>query len=470
MADESRCSLREWLACVPDPRSRLGRWQPLVFVLALAVCAFTAAGHDSPEAIAEWAACCSQARLAALAGRRDPWAGRSRPPSVRTFARIFGRIAAEAFNAAVCGYLAALSASIPDPTVRCSVLTEQRTAGILLTVDTEDLLLDALAQLGVQTRQVVGVPDQGIDLVIEPGETRVQVKHRVLVTDEVARRLLIETPRPPDSVLLVVGDRVTEIARRLLIEHRAGYYDLRGHLALRAANIVIDADVEPVSGRAERTHALSGNAGLQVAAALLTEPAAGASVRELARRLGRSPSTVSEVLAALRRAGLVDDRHRVEDTQLFWQVADRWPAARVHLARLPIPDDASITKPLRLGLDDAENTIGWALTDSAAAVAYGAPLAVRTGQLVDFYVPDQATVRRATALLGAASSRTQARCAVRVAPVPEACSRRVDLATNPFEWPLAHPLFVALDLAQDSGRGREILGAWTPPERWARVW
>jgi predicted short-subunit dehydrogenase-like oxidoreductase (DUF2520 family) len=28
----------------------------LVFVLALAVCAFTAAGHDSPEAIAEWAA------------------------------------------------------------------------------------------------------------------------------------------------------------------------------------------------------------------------------------------------------------------------------------------------------------------------------------------------------------------------------------------------------------------------------
>ena len=113
-ADESRCSLREWLACVPDPRSRLGRWQPLVFVLALAVCAFTAAGHDSPEAIAEWAACCSQATLAALGGRRDPRAGRSRPPSVRTFARIFGRIAAEAFNAAVCGYLAALSASFPD--------------------------------------------------------------------------------------------------------------------------------------------------------------------------------------------------------------------------------------------------------------------------------------------------------------------------------------------------------------------
>jgi hypothetical protein len=107
-ADESRCCLREWLARVPDPRSRLGRWHPLVVVLALAVCAFTAAGHDSPEAIAQWAACCSQATLAALGGRGDPWTGRYRPPSVRTFARIFARIDAEAFNAAVYGYLAAL--------------------------------------------------------------------------------------------------------------------------------------------------------------------------------------------------------------------------------------------------------------------------------------------------------------------------------------------------------------------------
>ncbi len=112
--DESRCCLREWLARVPDPRSRLGRWHPLVFVLALAVCAFTAAGHDSPEAVAQWAACCPQATLTALSGRRDPWTGRIRPPGVRTFSRIFGRIDAEEFNAAVCGYLAALPASSPD--------------------------------------------------------------------------------------------------------------------------------------------------------------------------------------------------------------------------------------------------------------------------------------------------------------------------------------------------------------------
>jgi DNA-binding transcriptional ArsR family regulator len=349
-------------------------------------------------------------------------------------------------------------------------LTEHRTGGILMDVDTEALLMDALAQLGVKARRAVGVaPDQGIDMVIDPGETRVQVKRLALVTDDVARRLLGERLALPDSVLLVVGDRVTETARRLLIEQRAGYYDLRGHLALRAANVVIDADVEPITGRPGRAHALSGNVGLEVATTLLMEPAAGVAVRELARRLGRSASTVSEVLAALRGAGLIDDRHRVEGTQLFWQVAERWPATRVHLARLP-GNDAAISKPLRLGLVDAANTVGWALTDSAAAVAYGAPLLVRSGHLLDFYVPDQAIVRRTTALLGAAPSPSQARCAVRVAPVRAACGHRVELTTNPFDWPLAHPVFVALDLAQDAGRGREILDAWTPSERWARVW
>jgi len=82
-------------------------------VLGLAVCAFTAAGHDSPEAVAQWAAGCWQETLAVLGGRRDPWTRRIRPPSVRTFARVFERIDAEAFNAALYGYLAALPASPP---------------------------------------------------------------------------------------------------------------------------------------------------------------------------------------------------------------------------------------------------------------------------------------------------------------------------------------------------------------------
>jgi len=342
---------------------------------------------------------------------------------------------------------------------------------MLVLVNTEALLVDALAQVGVQARATTTEAlDQGVDLVLDPGGVEVQVKHRALVTGEVAHRLLRETPLPPDRILLVVADRVTEDARAVLTGHHAGYFDLRGHLAMRSATIVIDVDVEPVSGRAERTNALNGTVGLEVATALLMSPAEGAAVRELARRLGRSPSTVSEILATLRSAALVDERHRVTGTELFWQVAERWPSTRIDLVRLPMPGDAMMTRSLRLGLDDAERTAGWALTDSVAAAVYGAPLAVSTGQLLDFYVPDRATARRATTLLGAAPSRSQARCAIRIAPVRAACSHRLDLADNPFEWPVAHPVFVALDLAQDAGRGREILADWTPPERWARVW
>jgi len=112
--DESRCCLRDWLALVPDPRSRLGRWHLLECVLGLAVCAFTAAGHDSPQAVAEWAAGCLPETLAVLGGRRDPWTRRIRPPGARTFARVFERIDAEAFNPALYGYLAALPADPPD--------------------------------------------------------------------------------------------------------------------------------------------------------------------------------------------------------------------------------------------------------------------------------------------------------------------------------------------------------------------
>ncbi len=82
-------------------------------MLALAICAFTAAGHGSPVAVAEWAAGCTQDTLAVLGGRRDPWTRRIRPPSARAFSRVFKDIDAEAFNATLYGYLAAMPASPP---------------------------------------------------------------------------------------------------------------------------------------------------------------------------------------------------------------------------------------------------------------------------------------------------------------------------------------------------------------------
>jgi hypothetical protein len=110
----ARPRLREWLASVPDPRSLPGRRHPLEFVLALAVCAFTAAGHDSPSAIADWAAGCSQETLAALGGRRDPWTRPVRPPCERTFRRVFSKVDEAALNDAVQGYLATLPQAAQD--------------------------------------------------------------------------------------------------------------------------------------------------------------------------------------------------------------------------------------------------------------------------------------------------------------------------------------------------------------------
>lgn len=337
-------------------------------------------------------------------------------------------------------------------------------------MDTAALVFDVFAQLGIETQLLGGASDLGVDLVLDPGgaETPVLVKRRSLVTDDAARRLLAETPTT--AVLLVVADRVTAKARTELTSARGGYLDLRGRLAIRTERMVIDTDVEPFNKQSRRTNALAGKAGVEIGTALLMQPKRSAAVRELARELERSPSTVSEVLAALRQDELIDSKNTVPDSRLFWQVADHWPTARTHLARLPIPGDATLATPLRLGLDDIEEQAGWALTDSAAAAAYGAPLALRTDQLLDFFVPDQSIVRRAKTLLGATDSVSNARGTVRVAPVPAVVGQRVDLGTTAIDWPLAHPVFVALDLAQDGGRGREILDAWTPDDRWHRVW
>ncbi|MFI5843469.1 ArsR family transcriptional regulator [Catenuloplanes sp. NPDC051500] len=335
----------------------------------------------------------------------------------------------------------------------------------------EALLTDAFAQLGIVARAPTVTPDEGLELDLDVNgvQLAIYVKRRALVDGTVAERALKE-PGPSDATLLIVGDRVTEDARGILTAGGAGYYDLRGRLALRARGLVVDAEVTPLRERPQRAGALRGKAGLEVACALLLRPGQGTAVRELARRLRRSASTVSEILSALRNDGLVDEMNAVTDSRLFWQLVDHWATPRVHLSQLPPPGDISLARALRLGLEEAESGTGWALTASAAAAAYGAPVAFRSGQILDFYVPDQAVLRRAMTLLGVAPTSALAHATICVAPAPVVVQSRLSPAANPLEWPLAHPLFVALDLAQDPGRGREILDAWTPTGGWPRVW
>lgn len=268
---------------------------------------------------------------------------------------------------------------------------------------------------------------------------------------------------------MVVADRVTGAGRELLDAAGWGWLDRRGHLRIMWPGIIVDIDVpssrDPVASRA----AFSGQVDREVAVLLLLTPDRPAGIRAMAKQLSRAPSSVSAAFTALGAEGLVTADRRPERPELFWALAEHWASPHVDVARLPTRgrDDAV----LGVQLDEPESTSGWALTDTVAALAYGAPVAVRADHPPDFHVPDHATLRRAVQLLGSAPSATTRAARLRVAPVSAVvCGHRIDGTPWNQEWPLAHPLFVALDLAQDPGRGREILDAWTPPEPWRRVW
>lgn len=240
---------------------------------------------------------------------------------------------------------------------------------------------------------------------------------------------------------------------------------------MQGPGVLIHSDVPASWERPTPRDPLSTPSGLVVACALLAAPSEAYTVRGLARRVGRAASTVSEVLSGLREAGLVEGSSNAPAPELFWQVADVWPDERVRLRSLPGEGAGPITEALQLGFDDIGGSPGWALTDTLAAAAYGAPVAARADLPADYFVPSEAALRRARTLLGVAANPGETRATVRVGPVPNVCAHRVDPASWSSEHrPLAAPLYVALDLAQDVGRGREVLAAWTPPQGWTRVW
>ena len=306
------------------------------------------------------------------------------------------------------------------------------------------------------------------------GETVfVQVKSSSLVTGDNAPGQLRRWSKDAEAEAahLVVADRITAYGREEL--NRAGWswLDLRGHLRMVSRGLFIDTDVPSLSKSGPVRRGLSGQVGIELAALLLLDPKTRIGVRAAAGVLGRAPSSVSEALAALRADGLVDANQAPVIPQLFWELAEHWKPVVADVARIPGPNKNRENSVLSLGLDKVEVTVGWALTDTMAAVHYGAPVSVRADHPPDFYVPNQSVLHRAVRLLGTATT-TDARAArINVAPTILACSRRVDGTAWANEaWPLANPLFVALDLARDPGRGREILDMWTPGKPWHRVW
>ena len=61
------------LEALPDPRSPRGRIYPLACLIAIAVCAFTAAGNDRFTAVGQWIKRAGQADLPGCARRGTRW-------------------------------------------------------------------------------------------------------------------------------------------------------------------------------------------------------------------------------------------------------------------------------------------------------------------------------------------------------------------------------------------------------------
>jgi predicted transposase YbfD/YdcC len=91
------------LEALPDPRSPQGRIYPLACLIAIALCAFTAAGNDRLTAVGQWIRRASQQDLARLHAPWDPMAGRYRVPDEKTIRVVLDRLDPRALARALLG-------------------------------------------------------------------------------------------------------------------------------------------------------------------------------------------------------------------------------------------------------------------------------------------------------------------------------------------------------------------------------
>jgi hypothetical protein len=187
-----------------------------------------------------------------------------------------------------------------------------------------------------------------------------------------------------------------------------------------------------------------------VALALLVNPEEPQGVHAVARQIDRSPGRVSEILTELRSQGLVGTDNRPFVPELFWAVAEEWKP-RWH----PMPQAPPPEPPERFRLS---GTLG--------AVSLGVPVAAGpAGGCPRLYVADDTDLATVVGAYGARSGWTGSEIAV----CPSRYGFTLTSSTNRDGFLVANGLIIALDLAQDRARGREILEGWNPQET-VRVW
>lgn len=340
-------------------------------------------------------------------------------------------------------------------------------------------LVDAASAVGLSVVEQAPASDCGVDALIDvPGGSSIGVVvKRTSLASAHDLHFRIEKWSPAvgaDVIPVLISDRITADARMLLGEAGWSWLDLRGHLHLAGKGLFVDADIPALVPRNHKsTGPFAGRVGIEVATMMLLNPDESFGVRQLSAEIGRAPSSVSEAISTFRRAELVDDDSSPRVPEMFWELASAWRKPGIEVESLPPMGDRAVVDALRVNMDDIAGSSGWALSDDRAAAAYGAPIAVRSDHPPEFYVPDEKILRRSANLLGRSRNPAVRAATIRVAPVAVVCNHRVDAAswsaTSEY-WPLAQPLFVALDLAQDPGRGREVLSGWDPEGPWRRVW
>lgn len=301
-----------------------------------------------------------------------------------------------------------------------------------------------------------------------------KVLQRSSLSPREARMLVTTATR---GAHLVVADQISAGAKEYLASVPSwGWLDRRSELRLRHGSADLEIrlsptfDESPPGGVRLAAPAsdgpIRGRAGISYAAALLLgDPAGPPSIRSIARRVGMAASTLSDAAGLLRDAGLILPSGEAALPDLFWALAAVWRPLRASpVASIPDPVAFERQSP---NVDDL-STQGWAQGGDQAALAWGAPM-FALGTVPWIWVPDQITARRIERTLGAATWDDQA-AVILVPPTPLACMDRQDPPSGSLNWPTLHPLYLALDLAQDRARGHEILEGWTPPIPSPRPW
>lgn len=249
------------------------------------------------------------------------------------------------------------------------------------------------------------------------------------------------------SAGVVVADRITADARSLLTASGWSWLDLRGQLHLRGPGLLVDTAVPTQTRPAVRAQPpIRGKAGLAVAYWLCAHPRRTLSPTGGAGELGFAPSTISTAMSALAEAGLVDASRLAVLPELFWELAASWQPEWTWLASRPEPPD----------WPDAERGTSCVRTGDAVAVEYGAPLVTAGEGPLELFVPGPVDLTITARRYGFARPGT-GEAAVAVAPVSQVFRGS---ALGEGGWRLAPKLAVALQLATDSARGREILNDW----------